>query len=181
MCFWWKLPLILPHWSHIRCCWFGSHSILTYRNGWFLANQSSYFVIQCSHNFGQTFHPSGGAARGHIHLHGILVAKQFFSQGAVETFNYCLIYVDIGAPAANGNIVLAHSLGHSAHELASRIDLQHLWPLERAVSVYLGKASRNFIRLLRSERLGRFVPAGYIHNRQGVLVNLLSSRKFVMG
>ena len=148
MCIKWELSLIFSNWPHVRCCWFGRNNLLAYRNGWFLANQSSYLVIQRGHNFWQAFHPSGRPARRHIHLHSILIAKQRFRQGAIESFNYGLISVDICSPSANGNIVLAHSLGHSPHELPSRIDLQHLRPLQRPVFVYLGKASGYFIRLL---------------------------------
>ena len=107
----------------------------------FFASETGHFIVECGHNFWQSFYPSGRPTRWHIHLHGILIAKQLFGQGAVESLNYRLISVDIGASSANGNIVLTHSLGHSPHELASRIDLQHLRPLERTVFVYLGKAS----------------------------------------
>ena len=181
MCLWWELSLIKPHWPHIRGGRFGGDSLLAYRLSWLLANQSSHFVVERRDNIGQPFHPSGRPARGHIHLHGILVAKQSFSQGAVESFNYGLISVDIGPPTADGNIVLAHSIGHSTHKLTPRVDLQHLRPLERPASVYLGKASRDFIAILTRQCLRSFVPACHIHNRQGVLVNLLSSREFVMG
>ena len=119
------------------------------RVGGLLANQSGHCVVEHGHNFGQSFHPSSRPARGHIHFHYILVTKQPFSQGAVESLTYCLISVDIGSPAANGNIVLIHSFGHSPHELAPRVDLQQLWPLERTTSVYLGKAFGHFIALLR--------------------------------
>ena len=108
------------------------------------------------------------------------MAKQSFSQGAVESLNYPLIPVDIGAATADCCFVVLHSLGHSAHELASRVYLQQLRPLERSTSVYLGKASGHFIAVFTRQCLRSFVSTGHIHNRQGVLVDLLPSWEFVM-
>ena len=166
-------------WPHVRCCWFGRNNLLAYRNGWFLANQSSHFVIQRGHNFWQTFHPSGRPARRHVHLHSILKAKHFSARVRLNV----QLWLDLCgylAPSANGNIVLAHSLSHSAHELASRIDLQHLWPLERAC-LYILQARATSSDSFEVIASAASVPAGHIYNSQGVLVNLLSSRKLSMG
>ena len=133
------------------------------------------------YNIGQPFHPSGRPTRGHIHLHGILVTKQSFRKGAVESLNYGLISVDIGSATADGCFVVLHSLGHSTHKLTPRVYLQQLRPLERSAPVYLGKPPGHFIAILTRQCLRSFVPADHIHNRQGILVNLLSSREFVMG
>ena len=145
MCLWRELPFFNPHWPHVRRCGFGGHSLLAYCCRRLFAGQSSHLIIEGVNHCGHPFYPSARSARGHIHLHGILVPKQAFCQGAVEPLNYSLVPVNIGAPAANGCFVLAHSLVHATHELAPQVNLQHLWPFKRPMSVDLRKAPGNFI------------------------------------
>ena len=47
--------------------------------------------------------------------------------------------MDIGRTTPNGNIVLISHFSYSAHELASRIDLQQLRPFQGPTSVDLSK------------------------------------------
>ena len=140
-----------------------------------------HFIVQGRDNSRQSFDPGSRPARGEIHFNSILVPKQSFSKGAVEALHNCLVPVDVSAPAANGCFVVLHGFCHSPHKLASRVDLQQLWPFQGTVSVYFRKASRDFIRLFQSQGFCSFVSAGHIHNCQGVFVNLFPMWELVMG
>ena len=58
--------------------------------------------------------------------------KQAFGECAVETFHNSLVSVNFRAPAANICFVVFHLFGHTPHELAPRVNLQHLLPRQRA-------------------------------------------------
>ena len=46
----------------------------------------------------------------HIHFNCILVTKQSFSQGSVESFHNRLVSVYLSAPATNSSFVILHNL-----------------------------------------------------------------------
>ena len=72
-----------------------------------------------------------------------------------------------------------HFLGHASHELAARVNLQHLGPSQRAVLVNRLGSLRNFRTVFRGRRLSFFETAGDVDG-QRVFENLAVTREFVM-
>ena len=109
----------------------------------FLADKARYLVVQSGNNIRKSFHPgSGPLALRESHFHGVLVPEQALSQDVVETFNYGLVAVNFSPPAADICFVFFHFLCDSSHEFAPRINLQHLWPRQRAAPVNCLKSFR---------------------------------------
>ena len=63
------------------------------------------------------------------------MTEQALSQRAVKTFNNGLISVNFGAPTTNLCFVVFHFLGHASHELTARVNLQRVWPSQKAALV----------------------------------------------
>ena len=66
-------------------------------------------------------------------------------------------------------LVWSH-FGHTSHKLAPRVNLQHLWPRQRAAPVNRLKSFRNFTSVFRCQRLSFFVAAGDVDNSESVFV-----------
>ena len=60
----------------------------------------------------------------HIHFNCILIPKQSFSQGSVESFHNRLVSVYLSAPTANSSFVILHNFSYSSHKLTPRVNLQ---------------------------------------------------------
>ena len=107
------------------------------------------------------------------------MTKIVLGERAVETFNDNFISVNFSAPTANTCFVAFHFFGHTSHELAARVNLQHLWPVQRVLVNRL-KSLRNFCRVFRGQKLSFFVTAGHVDNRKRVFVNFAAAGKFVV-
>ena len=81
---------------------------------------------------------------------------------------------------AKCSFVIFHFSCHTSHELAARVNLQHLRPHQRALLVNRLKGLCNFSRVFQGQRLSFFVMAGNINNSQQVLVNFATTQKLVV-
>ena len=81
------------------------------------------------------------------------MTKQALCKRAVETLDNGLVSVNFSATAADVCFVVFHFFGHAPHELAARVNLQHLRPSQRAASVNRLESLRNFGRVFRGQRL----------------------------
>ena len=104
------------------------------------------------------------------------MAKQALSKRAVEMHGSSLISVNFSATAANVCFVVSHFFRYAPHELAARVNLQHLRPSQRTVPVNRLESLCNLGRVFGSQRLCFFVTAGDIDNSQCIFVNLFSTR-----
>ena len=107
------------------------------------------------------------------------MAKQPLSKRAVETLDNCLISVNLSAAATNVSFVFVHFFRDAAHELAARINLQHLRLSQRAALVNSLESPGNFVRVFRGKGFRLFVTAGDVDNSQRIFVSLPT--KLVMG
>ena len=107
------------------------------------------------------------------------MAKQALCKRAVETLDNGLISVNFGAAASNVSFVIFHFFRHAAHELAARVNLQHLRPSQRTAPVNRLESLRNLVRVFRGQQLSFFVTAGDVNNSQRIFVSL--STELVMG
>ena len=72
------------------------------------------------------------------------MTKQALCKRAVETLNNGLVSVNVSVTAADLCFVVFHFFGHAPHELAARVNLQHLRPSQRAAYVNRLESLRNF-------------------------------------
>lgn len=100
----------------------------------------------------------------------MLVPEQTLSKGAVESFHYRLVPVNLLAPTANFWFVFFHLFGDSAHELTPRVHLQKLWPFQRPAFENVLKSARDFGRVFRGQGFSFFETAGHIDDSQSVFV-----------
>ena len=108
------------------------------------------------------------------------MTKQALSKRAVKTLDNRLISVNFSTTASDVSFVLLHFFRHSAHELAPRINLQHLRPSQRTSLVNRLESLGNLVRVFRGQRLRLFVTAGDVGNSQRIFVNLTPTRELVM-
>ena len=113
------------------------------------------------------------------YLHGILMAKQPLGKRAIETLDNRLISLNLSAAATNESFVFVHFFRDAAHELATRINLQHLRPSQRPALVNRLESLCDFVRVFRGQRLRFFVTAGDVDNSQSIFVSLPTN--LVMG
>ena len=104
--------------------------------------------------------------RREAHLLGILVHKQPLCEGPVPALYNPLVPVDVNPTAPNMNRVLSSSW--PTHELAPRVNLKELRPLQRPPSVDPRRSIGDLCRGLASQRLSLFVALGYIYDRESV-------------
>ena len=116
--------------------------------GFFFASQANDFIVQSGNNIREPFDPRRRPlASRQEHFHGILMSKQTLGECAVETLHNSLILVNLSAPDTNVCFVVFHLFGHAFHELAARVNLQHLWPSQRAAPVNCLRSLGNFGRI----------------------------------
>ena len=106
------------------------------------------------------------------------MAKQALSKRAVKALDNCLISVNFSAAASNVSFEFFDFFRHGAHELAPRVNLQHLRPSQRTSLVNCLESLGNLVRVFRGQWLRFFVTAGDVNNSQCIFVNL--STKLVM-
>jgi len=94
----------------VRCRWTSINRFFFDGDSGFLADKACD-LVQSRNNFRKSFHPgSGPLALREKHFHGVLVAEQVLSQGAVETFDNGLVTVNVNAPVPDEGFVLVHVL-----------------------------------------------------------------------
>ena len=108
------------------------------------------------------------------------MSEQALGERAVETFNNSLVSVNLSAPTANICFVVFHLFGHASHELAPRVNQQHLRPRQRAALVNRLTSLRNYSRVFRGQRLSFFVATGDVNNSERVFVNSAATQKLVV-
>ena len=114
-------------------------------------------------------------------MNGRLMAKQAFGNRAVETLDNGLISVNCSAPTADVCFVVYHFFRRASHELAARVNPQHMRPSQRSAFVNRLESFRNLARVFGGQRRGFFVTAGDVDNSQRIFVNLSSTGGLVMG
>ena len=113
-------------------------------------------------------------------LSQIMVSKQSFGQGAVESFNDGLIAVNIHTAASNLDIVFREQLIHRAHKLTAGIHLKQFRPIQRAPAINPFQSSCHFSSLFCGQRFGRFVSRGDINHGEGALEGFTGARGAIM-
>ena len=108
------------------------------------------------------------------------MAKQALCKHAVETLDNCLISVNFSEAASNVSFVFFHFFCDAAHELASRVNLQHLGPSQRTAPVNRLESLGNLVTVFRGQWLRFFVTAGDVDNSQRIFVNFSSTRELLM-
>ena len=103
------------------------------------------------------------------------MTEQPVGKRAVETLDKSLVSMDFSAPATNICLVVSHFFGYFSQELAARVNLQHLWPSQRAAPGNQLKSFRNLSRVFRGQRLSFFVTAGDVDNGQCVFLNFAAA------
>ena len=76
------------------------------------------------------------------------MAKQALCKRAIETLDNCLISVNFSATASNVSFVFFHFFFHGTHELAPRVNLQHLGPSQRTAPVDRLESIGNLVRVI---------------------------------
>ena len=76
--------------------------------------------------------------------------------------------MDVNPTAPNLNRVLCQQLAHRTHELAARVNLKELRPLQRPPSVDPRQSIGDLCRGLASQRLSLFLARGHINDRESV-------------
>ena len=99
----------------------------------------------------------------------MLVPEQTLSKGAVESFHYRLVPVNLLAPTENFWFVFFHLFDDSAHALTPRVHLQKLWPFQRPAFENVLKSARDFGRVFRGQGFSFFETAGHVDDGQSVL------------
>ena len=133
------------------------------------ASQPSHFAIQSGYNARQPSHSlCWPLTWREAHLLGVLVPKQPLCEGPVPALYDPLVPVDVNPTAPNLNRVLCQQLAHRTHELAPRINLKELRPLQRPPSADPRQSIGDLCRGLASQRLSLFVAWGYIDDRENV-------------
>ena len=102
-----------------------------------------------------------------------LVPKQPLCEGPVPALYDPLVPVDVNPTALNLNRVLCQQLAHRTHELAPRVNLKELRPLQRSPSVDPRQCIGDLCRGLASQRLSLFVAWGYINNHESIAKGFL--------
>ena len=164
----WREPLLLET----------NRAVVTYRGGllrhglgfdgirWPFASQPGDLTIQSRDNCGQSLNPlCWPLTQREAHLLSILVSKEPLSQGPVPALYDPLVPVDVNPTAPNLNRVLCQQLAHPAHELAPRVNLKELRPLQWPTSVDPRQSIGDLCCGLAGQRLNLFVTWGYINDR----------------
>ena len=174
-----KLFFGQPNRPGVHCGRFRGYGFLFYRNGRFFTGEAGHLIVQRADNIGEPFDPlSRPLTFWQKHFNSILMSKQALCKRAAETLDNGLISVNLSAAAANVCLVAFHFFGDTPHELAARVNLQHLRPRQRTASVNRLESFRNLGRVFGGQRLCFFVAAGNVNNCQCIFVNL--STKLVM-
>ena len=133
------------------------------------ASQPSHFTVQSGYNARQQSHQlCWPLTQREAHLLGVLVPKQPLCKGPVPALHDALVPVNIDPTALNLNRVLCQQLAHCTHELAPRVNLKELRPLQRPPSVDPRQSIGDLCRGLASQRLSLFVAWGYINDPESV-------------
>ena len=135
------------------------------------ASQPGDLTIQSRDNARQPSHPlCWPLTRREAHLLGVLVPKQPLCEGPVPALYDPLIPVDVNPTAPNLNRVLCQQLAHRTHELAPRVNLKELQPLQWPPSVDPRQSIGDLRRGLASQRLSLFEARGHSNDRESVAV-----------
>ena len=92
--------------------------------------------------------------------------EKTFSQRPVEAFHDALVPVDVNPTAPNLDRLIRKQLTDGAHELAPRVNLKELRPLQVAPLVNPSKATGDLCLSLASQGLSLFVAAGDVNDRE---------------
>ena len=181
MCLWREFLFVHPHWPHIWRGGLGEDGFLFDCILRFLASEPGHFIVQCGDDIWQSFDPGSRPARGEIHFNGILVPKQPFSKGAVESLHNCLalwmsvrprrmavLLFSMAFVTAPMNLRPGSTCSSCGHFKGPRLYI-FAKPLETSSDSF---EVRGFCSL---------ISAGHIHNCKGVFVNLFPMWELVMG
>ena len=118
------------------------------------ASQPGNFSIQSCDNRGQPLNPlCGPFTGGESYLLSILVPEEAFSQRPFEALRDALVPADVNPTAPNLDRVLRQQLTDGVYELAPRINVKELGPLQWAPLVNPCKAISDLCRSLASQGL----------------------------